>query len=59
MSFKSLAEGQVFPPNTANKYAAITFISALNKLYPRKQTNKQTKLVTINRNINMFTDLER
>lgn len=28
ISFKSSAEGQVLPPNTANKYAATTFISA-------------------------------
>ena len=37
MFFKSSAEGVVLPPNTANKYAATTFISA--------KSNKRTTLV--------------
>lgn len=31
ISFKSSAEGQVLPPNTANKYAATTFICSITQ----------------------------
>ena len=49
MFFKSSAQGVVLPPNTANKYAATTFISA--------KLNKKTNL---NQSVsNLYTERER
>lgn len=49
MSFKLSAEGLVFPPKTANKYAAITFIFSSSFFFflQKKKTNKKPIWITL------------
>ena len=51
MFFKSSAEGVVLPPNTANKYAATTFISA--------KSNKKNNLSQSISNLYIHRERER